>query len=475
MLKNKIFPVTCHTDRVGKDSIFIAIPGYKVDGFNFIEKAIKKGASKIVFEKSKNITYLKKKYPNIKFSSSINPRKSLAILSSKKLNNPSKKLKIIAVTGTKGKTTTTFLIDHMLQKLGFKTALLGTVKNKILNKEVESPQTTMSADLLQIFFNKCVTKKIDYVVMEVSSNALDQDRVYGIKFDIACFTNLAPEHMDFYKNLNDYYEAKKVLFSQIKTKGNAIINIDDEWGKKLTKELQKKSSKKFNIVTISNNNKNLKSNFYFSIKENGPKGINLLIENNKNKIEISSSQLFGEFNGYNLTMAAAVVSQIKKKIPKDIFKNFKGVPGRLQKHSLKNGAIAFVDYAHNPSSFEAILKTLKPVSKDLIVVFGCGGDKDMTKRPVMGGIVEKYADQIILTNDNPRSEPPQKIASEIMNGIKNKKRVTIELDREKAIKIATKQSTKDSIIAILGKGHENYQIIGAEKKHFDDFEEVSKY
>jgi len=464
------FPVTCHTDNVGKGSIFVAIKGYKETGASFIDLAIKKGTSEVVLEQDENISKWISKYPGVKFSNVDNTRKTLAILSSKKLDCPSSKLKIIGITGTKGKTTTTFLIEHLLRNAGYKTALLGTIKTKILNQETDSILTTMGADFVQMFLNECVIRGIEYVILEISSHALGQKRIYGIKFDIACFTNLTREHMDYYKNLEEYFEDKCILFNQIKTSGTAIINSDDSWGKKLETSLQKKQKK-----IISFGEKSLNENV-FSIKKDSIQGLSINLNYKGKKEEISCSNLFGKFNAYNLTMAALIGKTLKIE-PGHLFEKFPGIPGRLQMHKLKNGAVAFVDFSHNASSLENVLQTLRGHSGHLIVVFGCGGNRDKTKRPLMGKIASNYGDKIILTNDNPREEDPKSIAANVISGIPTNKKgdLIVELDRKKAIKKATILAKPNSIIAISGKGHEKYQIIKKQKVHFDDFEEISLY
>lgn len=449
----KKYPITCHTKHIKKESVFVAIKGFKQDGTKYIEKAISLGAKKIVIDKNqKNIlTHLEKYKDKIEFIFTNNTRKYLAKQSSLILKKPSSKLKIIGITGTKGKTTTTYLIEHILKNSGFKTALLGTIKNKILNKEEESINTTPESDYIHMFFNECVKNNIDYVVMEVSSHSLSLHRTFGIKFDAIGFTNLAAEHLDFYKDMENYFNAKSILFNQVKLNGTIVLNTDDNWGKKAFNNLNPKFEK-LNLISL--NKKTLKNNF-----------------NNQN--------LYGEFNKYNLTMAYLICQKLgidKEKIDNAI-KNFTGVPGRMQLHVLKNECKAFVDYAHNPSSMEAILKTLKPLTKNLIIVFGCGGDRDKTKRPVMGKIATRYANQIIISDDNPRTEDPKKIIDEILMGIEKQylNKTFCFLDRKKAIEKAAKISDNNSIIAILGKGHENYYLVNDKKFHFDDFEEISKF
>lgn len=471
------FPVTSHTDHVGKGSIFVAIKGHKKDGANFIDLAIKKGASKIVLGNGKEISKWSSKYPGIKFSFANDTRETLAILASKKLDNPSSKLKIIGVTGTKGKTTTTFLINHILHHTGHKTALLGTIKSKILNRGMNSPLTTMGADFIQMFLNECIRHKVEYVILEVSSHALSLKRIFGIELDVACFTNLAPEHMDFYKNLDDYFSTKCILFNQIKNGGIAIINSDNQWGKKLELLLQKKQ-RKLETVSLGKKISNIDCNKnYFYITKNSLNAIEINLNSNGQEEKIFCPRLFGKFNAYNLATAVLSIKALKIKFSPKIFKNFPGIPGRLQMHKLKNEALAFVDFAHNASSFENILQTLRAHTKHLIVIFGCGGNRDKTKRPKMGIISSVYSDEIILTNDNPRSENPNLIVEDIICDIpeNKKKAITVELDRRKAIKKAITKSQKDSIIVILGRGHEKYQIIKDKKTYFNDFEEISLY
>lgn len=422
----KTYPVTCHTDHVGQGSTFVAINGFENDGTKYIDLAIKKGATKIIVE---------------------NTRKALAELSSKALNNPAEKLKIIGITGTKGKTTTTYLIDHILKEAGFKTALLGTIKNKILDFEIQSERTTPQSDYLHMFFDQCVKQKVDFVVMEISSHALSLDRVHGIKFDTIGFTNLASEHLDFYKNMENYFAAKCKIFEHIKPNMPIVINSDDKWGQKVVKKL---NNNKFNLIPFS-----------------------------KDDIKINCPTLFGEFNTYNIIMAFLICKNLN--IPTNqilnAIKTFPGVPGRMQKHVLKNKSQAFVDYAHNPSSFKAALKSLKNLNSNLIVVFGCGGDRDKTKRPIMGSLAAQYAKKIIVTDDNPRFENNEQIIKEIINGIDKSKQKNVLCipNRSLAIKKAVELSNENSIIAILGKGHENYYSVNGKTLYFDDFEEIGKY
>jgi UDP-N-acetylmuramoyl-L-alanyl-D-glutamate--2,6-diaminopimelate ligase len=440
----KKFLVTCNTNHVTTGSTFVAIKGFKTDGNNFIPQAVQNGATTIVSEAlpPKNLSHIK----HIKVK---NARKALAQLCTQVYNNPCSKLKIIGITGTKGKTTTTYLVEHILASCGKKTACLSTIQNKILDQKENALNTTPQSDYIHMFLDQCVKRGVEYVVIEVSSHALSLHRTLYITFDIIGFTNLKQDHLDFYKNKINYFNAKCKIFRQIKQQGVTVINTDDQWGKRAATRVQK-----FCKMPIAYLNKT-----------------NLICTNNHN--------LLGNFNAHNATMAYLICKKLglkKEKIMQAI-KQFEGVPGRLQLHVLKNGAHAFVDFAHNPSAMKAVLQTLRPTTKDLIVVFGCGGDRDKTKRPIMGNIAAQYADKIIITDDNPRSESSEQIAQNILTGItpKNQKKCTIQLNRKKAIAHATQIAQSHSVITILGKGHENYYLKNGKKSHFDDFEEISKY
>ncbi len=472
MLFDKIYPVTCHTDHVGQNSTFVVIKGFKEDGLQYIQTAIQKGATKIVLDKTMQLT---QKQSGIEYIFVEDTRIALAELCAQALNNPAEKLKFIGITGTSGKTTTTYLIDHILRESGYKTALLGSVKNRILDKEEEITLTTQNSDYIQMFCAECVKKGVEVVTMEVSSHGLALNRIHEIKFDVAGFTNLSPEHMDFHPTMDHYFQTKLQLFRYLKNSGTAIINTDNEWG---LQAINQTKNSNFSIQAFGQTDLNSNSNFEkFELLQNSLIGLKIKLVKSNQTIE--SKKLLGEFNGYNIVMAFLACKHFNiasDKIAQAIQK-FIGVPGRMQCHTLKNGAKAFVDFAHKPDAFEKVLKNLRPHTNNLIVVFGCGGNRDKTKRPVMGCSAAKYADLIIVTDDNPRDENRQTIADEIIAGIPEaKKPQTIcILDRKKSIEKAASLAKHSSIIAILGKGHENYYLIQGKKYHFDDFEEISKF
>jgi UDP-N-acetylmuramoyl-L-alanyl-D-glutamate--2,6-diaminopimelate ligase len=470
MLFNKIYPVTCHTDHVGPDTIFVAIKGHKEDGTKYIETAIQKGAKTIVLEKNSTIT----KHSNINYIFVDDSRIALAELAAEKLGNPSTKLKFIGITGTCGKTTTTYLVEHILKHAGNKTALLGSIKNKILDRQEEIELTTQPSDYIQMFLAECVKSKVEYVVMEVSSHSLAQNRTHGIFFDAVGFTNLSPEHMDFHPTMEHYFQTKFQIFDQVKENGIAVINTDNEWGLKAF-NLLKSANPNFDVLSLGQNSS---ASTFFSISSNDTSKLETICHSIC-QTALSSNFLLGDFNAYNIIMASLICKKlgIDENIIAKAIANFRGVPGRLQYFKLKNGAIAFVDFAHKPDAMEKVLKTLRLQTNDLIVVFGCGGNKDKTKRPVMGKLAAEYANHVIITDDNPRDEDRQTIANEIIAGIPRERQSSVEciLDRAEAINTAARLATPNSIIALLGKGHENYYLIKGQKFHFDDFEEISKY
>ena len=488
MLLPEIYPVTCHTDHVGPGSTFIAIKGFRDDGTRYITCALEKGATTIVVEQDMVTPALQEQcqQAHARLEIVTNTRMALAERASAALGHPWQKLTIIGITGTKGKTTTTYIVDHILQHAGYKTAILGTIANKIGDMVAPSSNTTPEGDYLQMFFAQCLKQGVTHVVMEVSSHALSLHRIHGVAFDAIGFTNLAPEHMDFYATLEDYFAAKASIFAHLKSHGTCVINTDDIWGKRAqiiaTEQADKVDAavialKKFDPATPQSSEENAPINF--TMMRNSFEGVSLALRLPTTTLEITCPTLFGAFNCYNLSMASLLCTHLGI-TPEQIasaLSSFPGVPGRLQRHVLATGAYAFVDYAHNPSSFHEALSTLRSHTTDLIVVFGCGGNRDKTKRPVMGQIAATMGDKVIITDDNPRFEDRHAIIDEIVAGIPQdlRHKVSIEPDRRAAIAHAAALSRKGSIIALLGKGHEAYYSVGGTTMHFDDFEEIRNF
>ena len=465
-----IWPVTCHTDYVGKNSTFVAIKGQKVDGIDYVPLALQKGARTIVAEhaadiKPEIIEAIKAADAQLMFVA--NARRSLALLAANAWGNPAEKLKIIAITGTKGKTTTSWLLHHLLQKAGFKTALLSTVKNKIGDLEFATELTTAHPDYLHAFFHACVKEKIEYVVMEVAAQALSLHRVAGLEFDGAIFTNFAQAHGEFYASVGEYYEAKRSLFNQCKSNVPLVINGDDEKGSEILENYSDTTS--FAI-------KNQFAHVTASINKSTAAGIVGTIKGLEFSLTFECPALIGDFNLYNILAASTMACRlgIDPKIIAQGLATFTGIPGRLEKYQLPNGGVCFIDYAHNPLSFQSVLPLLRSMTEHLIVVAGAGGDRDTTMRPIMGQLMAEYADQIFITTDNPRSENPADIIAAIYGGIPSDKkhRVVCELDRAVAIQKAYNAAGSQTIIALLGKGPDEYQIFGTVKTYFSEREIV---
>ncbi len=461
----------CYDSRKCKEkSMFFAIIGENVDGHDFIGDAINNGACAVVVEKNINLTDKKISIINVK-----DTKDALAYASVNFFDNPSEKLTLIGITGTNGKTTITYLLERIFEN----TAVIGTVNYRILNKIFKSENTTPLSLELNHFLKKCVDENIKNVIMEVSSHGIELKRVKYIDFDCAVFTNLSHEHLDFHKSMENYFESKKRLFSEIlieskKPKKIAILNIDDKFGKKILNNIQKH----LKVITYGIKEK---SDIYPEMFEISLNGIKAKINTPKGRININSN-LIGDFNLYNILAAIAVgigfeidLKIIQKGLNKEII-----IPGRLEK-VIKNKNY-FVDYAHTPDALENVLKTLNKIKgkNRIITVFGCGGDRDKLKRPIMGYIAAKYSDFVVITSDNPRGEDPFLIIEDILKGVEKaiKENLIMENnyriipDRKDAILMGIKACKNGDILLVAGKGHEDYQIIGKDKIYFSDKEVI---
>jgi UDP-N-acetylmuramoyl-L-alanyl-D-glutamate--2,6-diaminopimelate ligase len=459
-----IYPVACHTDNVGAGTTFVAIKGMSSDGTCYIPEALAKGASRIVVQQdavlADDIVAQIRCY-NAVVEYVPNTRQALAQLSAQAAGYPAQKLNIIGITGTKGKSTCTFLVAHILRSAGKKVALLSTVHNQINNQVLSAPLTTAQPDYLHQFFAVCVQEGIEWVIMETAAQAFSLHRVDTIQFAGILFTNFAQEHLEFYQDMDDYFAAKCQIFSHLLAHAPVIMNADDIW-------LQRYMHANCLSATTFGINQAADVRAY-AIQQDS-KEITFTITSNAGTIPVRNAQLLGVFNVYNSIAAVALTLQLS--IPLSTIVNalgsFSGVRGRLEKYMLPNGATCFLDYAHNPSSFENLFSLLRQLTPHLIVLFGAGGKRDATKRPLMGAIAAAYADVVILTTDNPRTEDPHSIMNDILQGITSESRhkVIIEYDRELAIKKAYSLSRSDSIIALLGKGPDEYQIFGTVKIPF---------
>lgn len=447
---------------VSKGDVFIAVSGLNVDGHNFIEDAISQGASVIISEKP---------YPTDKDVCVIevpDSRKLVGPLAQAFEGNPAEKLKIIGITGTNGKTTVSTLVYQVLKNLGAKPSLLGTVAKRIADKEAESLLTTSDPIELAADMAEMVRAGSTHLVMEVSSHALDQERVAGISFEIGAFTNLSHDHLDYHEDLQSYARSKKKLFDQLEPASYAIINGDDEQAAFITMDCPAQ------IIDFSFTEA---LEVECQILSNTTDG--LVVRIGKTVVE---SPLMGTFNAYNITEAFLIAHALgyEKSAVSRALESAPGAAGRLEriKGSGKDGnPVVLVDYAHTPDALENVVSTLadlKQKRQTLHLVFGCGGNRDKTKRPEMAQIAERYADKITVTSDNPRNEKPEAIIDDIITGFKNPGSVERITDREQAIVNAIRQGNSDTMILVAGKGHETYQEIGGRRLDFDDREIARK-
>ncbi len=462
----EIFDVTNNSREVKSGSIFVAVTGLTIDGHQFIFEAINNGATGVVLEDSEL-------FPDELFSNNNvvkivveNSRKAYADLSCEFFEHPSKQLKLVGITGSNGKTTTAFYVKNLFETAGFKTGLLGTISNIVGKKSVESQLTTPESYTINKYLRQMVDEGITHCVMEVSSHSLVLDRVRGLDFDYAIFTNITSDHLDFHSDFENYLDAKKILFDNLKENAIVIYNCDDMNWEKL---LQNNNSKKISFGKAN------ESDFCIDNVSYNMDGTSFSLNNQEYQFQ---TNLVGEFNAYNASGAASIgiIEKFKNDIIIDGINSTPQVPGRFEVISRKNRRV-IVDYSHTADSLEKALEAVREIVKDtrqVNTVFGCGGNRDKTKRPIMGGIADKLSDEIYVTSDNPRSENPFKIIDEILSGIKRENPNVIE-DREAAIKSAICNSDENAVILIAGKGHEEYQLIDGIKHHFSDKEMAIKY
>jgi len=449
------FRVASHTDNVGFGSIYVAVPGAVSNGNSFIVQAIELGAKLIVVERGQFLDGKTKafcKQKNIKINTVSSARKALSELSAEAYSYPAKKLKIVGVTGTDGKTTSVYLLFNILKKAGKKVALLSGVENILCDDVSQSSMTTPKPDYLNYFFDQCVKKNIEYVVMELSAQATSYNRIAGIALDGIIFTNLSHEHGECYQSIDDYFEAKCLILAQNKINAPLIVNSDSRWAKKICRRFKR---------TITFGQKCGVDYQAISVQETFARQLcEMRIDKQWYQVD---TLLLGSYNVSNIIGVVALAHQLGISIEGICsgVSAHSGVAGRLERYRLPNNAWAVVDYAHTPQAYSSILSMLKQYARNLIVVFGAGGGKDLRKRSQIGIIAANYADQIILTNDNPRNDDPEKIMNDIVADLTARDRLKIhrEPDRDKAVNWAFRQSFSGDIIAILGKGHEMTQTI----------------
>lgn len=454
--------------RVKPGSVFVAIKGYNTDGHRYVMQAIEKGAVVIVVEDVNCIPNDLIKHRKLTKICVNNSREALSRMSHTYFKKPSELLKVIGITGTNGKTTTTYVIKHILESLGYKTGLIGTIANWIGNEKIESSLTTPeSSDLMKLLFDMHIAG-CEYAVMEVSSHSLSLSRVAAIDFTAAIFSNITSEHLDFHGSFENYVSAKKILFDGLSENAFAVYNTEDPSSQTLLSDCK---AKKISYGTDKNASFRI-SNIKFDMN-----GTSFSISHKSNDYNINSP-LVGAFNAYNVTSAfAALVSLgINGKDAAQFLATLPQVPGRFE-IVRSGGKYAIVDYSHTADSLEKTLLNIREIvgkDKEVWTVFGCGGDRDKTKRPVMGKVASELSDRVVVTNDNPRNEDPEAIINDIISGI-NKNNYTAIADREAAIKYAVENSRDDSVILIAGKGHESYSLVKGVKTYFSDKETAEKY
>lgn len=439
-------------------SLFVAIRGYQTDGHQYIKEAITKGAV--------GILVMEEGLWNVPSILVQDTREALALLSKNFYGNPANELKIIGITGTNGKTSITYMLQSILEKAGFKVGIIGTIKNEIAGEALESTVTTPESKDLQRLLREMVTKGCAYCLMEVSSHALFLKRVEGILFEVGVFTNLTQDHLDFHESMEEYGRVKQGLFSQIKATGLALVNGDDKYHDKM---LEKCSAKRKLTYGIINGKDFLAQKIQMT-----PFGTSFMVKRRESTLLIESS-LVGAFNVSNMLAAVGVALElgIDVEIIKSGLRDIQ-VPGRFELIVEGQDFGIAIDYAHTPDGLLSVLKTARSITKGRVIsVFGCGGDRDRGKRPIMGQVAGSESDYVILTSDNPRTEDPLIILDEIEKGLKKTTAIYEKIeDRKNALKRAISIARKDDLILVAGKGHEDYQIIGKKKIHFSDQEIV---
>jgi len=453
----KIKGITSNSKEIKKGFMFVAIKGSRQDGNRFIQEAIRRGASVIVVEKNLPLKEIPGK---VNYLIVNDCRKFFAQATHQFYGEPSDKIKVVGITGTNGKTTISYLIEAIAEKSGFECGVIGTINYRFKGSVLAAGNTTPGAGLLQSLLKKMRGQKIKYCAMEVSSHALDQERVLGINFRQAIFTNLTQDHLDYHENLENYFLAKAKLFRSLAPVSSAIINNDDAYGRRI------KQLTKAKVLTYGIKNKSdvmaKRINFGLYSTE-----FSLIAPGLNTRIKTSLS---GGYNVYNLL--AAVSWAISEKIPiqkiKLAIEEFQNVPGRLEAVDSAKGFGIFVDYAHTPDALLNVIGALRPlVGGKIIVVFGCGGERDKLKRPLMGKVVTELADYAIITSDNPRSENPEEIIKDIRKGIQKKNFCSIP-ERRQAIKKGLSLAEEGDCLLIAGKGHEDYQVLKNRTLKFSD-------
>ncbi|MFO0681556.1 MAG: UDP-N-acetylmuramoyl-L-alanyl-D-glutamate--2,6-diaminopimelate ligase [Sandaracinus sp.] len=447
--------------RVSAGDLFVAIPGQKVDGARFVADAIARGAAAVASEDD-----VQASVPTLRVESA---RRALALASHAAHGDPTAKLSCIGVTGTNGKTTTTWILDEALTAIGRKPSLIGTVETRGPGFREPSAFTTPEADEIARFADGMVKRGASHLVMEVSSHALSLHRADGIHFEVAAFTNLTQDHLDFHGTMEAYFEAKARLFTELAPR-HAVIHVDDPMGAVLAERLDRARTR---VLTVGRRNE--RAELRVTDWAMTRAGMRATLEQAGHDVIALESALVGAHNLENLLVAAGILRAIgaSAREIEAALRGVRGAPGRLERVEDPRDVGVFVDYAHTPDALAKALEALRPITPGkLIVVFGCGGDRDRQKRPLMGAAAAARADLCVVTSDNPRTEEPRSIVDMILPGTASAKEALVEVDRRAAIGLALARASAGDTVLIAGKGHEDYQILGTTKIHFDDREEA---
>jgi UDP-N-acetylmuramoyl-L-alanyl-D-glutamate--2,6-diaminopimelate ligase len=464
--------LTADSRAVRPGSLFVAIRGEQADGHAFLDNAVKHGAIAVLREAAPagsdpdgvaSPQPATDSFDYVAFDVT-STRAALAEAAALLYGDPSREIALVGVTGTNGKTTTTFLLHHVFQALGHRAGLIGTVETRLGDAVRESTHTTPSPDALQALLREMVAAGCTHAAMEVSSHALHQQRVRGVRFSAGVFTNLTRDHLDYHPTFEHYARSKRRLFDGLDRDAVAITNADDETGVRMT------ARTKARRVTYGQAER---ADVRFRIAANTLAGLVLEMGGRTQRY-----RLVGGFNAYNLAAAFATATGLGLDggAVLDALATAPPVPGRFEQFQTAQGRTVVVDYAHTPDALDNVLRTMRetmPEGAALWVVFGCGGDRDAGKRPVMGQVAAQHADHVVLTSDNPRTEDPGKILADIAAGMDAPPEAQI-VDRAEALAYVAQRAAPGDAVLVAGKGHEPYQILGTEKRHFDDRERVQR-
>ncbi len=458
--EKEIRDITYTSQAVVPDGLFAALRGVKADGFDFIPDALARGAAAVLSEREKPEAV------DCSWIQAADAREALALCSANYFGHPSRELKVVGITGTKGKTTITYILESILRAAGHSAGLFGTIRYRGPGLEEAASRTTPEAPDLQRMMRTLVEQGASHCVMEVSSHALDLKRPVGVDFDVAVFTNLSGDHLDYHRTMDDYFRAKLRLFS-LGRRSMAVVNTDDEWGKKLMTHLA------MGGITYGLAPSAMVRAESYTFRNDG---LRMRVKFPAGRLDLESP-LLGKPNLYNIlaAVAAALTLNIPAPAVQKGIRALEGVPGRFERVENGRGLSIFVDYAHTDDALRNLLETARDLARGrVILVFGAGGDRDRSKRARMGEAAGSLADWSVITSDNPRSEDPMAIIRDIKEGIHKNGEVSFEVepDRRSAIRKALQRGQEGDTILIAGKGHEDYQIIGDRVSHFDDVEVV---